>query len=48
MPNSVISGAYGFAGPLRKREGKLPEGFNAKEGKVIKKGRRGVKAIAAE
>jgi len=40
MPNSVTSGAYGFAGPLRKRERKPPEGSNAKEGKVIKKGRR--------
>jgi hypothetical protein len=40
MPNSVTSGAYSFAGPLRKRERKLLEGFNAKEGKVIKKGRR--------
>jgi len=49
MLNSVISGAHRSAGPLRKeRKGKLPEGFNAKEGKVIKKGRRGAKAIAAE
>jgi len=50
MLNSVISGVYRFAGPLRKRkrEGKLPEGSNVKEGKVMKKGRRGVKATAAE
>jgi len=46
----VTSGAYGFIGPLRKREreGKPPKGSNVKEGKVIKKGRRGAKAIAAE
>jgi hypothetical protein len=43
----VISGVYGSAGPLE-RERELLEGFNAKEGKVIKKGRKGAKAIAAE
>jgi hypothetical protein len=48
MPNSVTSGAYGSAGPLRERERKLLEGSNAKKGKVIKKGRRGAKATAAE
>ena len=40
MLNSVTSGAHGSAGPLRKRERKLLESFNAKEGKVIKKGRK--------
>ena len=40
MPNSVISGAHGSAGPLRKRERKPLKGSNVKKGKVIKKGRR--------
>jgi len=46
----VTSGAYGSAGPLRKREreGKPPKGFNVKKGKVIKKSRRGAKATAAK
>jgi hypothetical protein len=48
MPNSVISSAYSFAGSLRKRERKPLEGSNIKKGKVIKKGQRGAKAIAAK
>jgi hypothetical protein len=34
--------------PLSERERKLLEGSNTKEGKVMKKGWRGGKAIAAE
>jgi len=46
--NSVISGAHGSTGPSRKREREPLEGSNAKEGKVIKKGRKGAKATAAK
>jgi hypothetical protein len=47
MPNSVTSGAHGSAGPSE-REREPLEGFNAKKGKVIKKGRKGAKATAVK